>query len=141
MECLGIPLVGSIAEHKTLVSSTKLALRFVSVNRCGDIGILCMDVCDHLTVGTVESNLLTSVANLAADITSDLLEVHLLCGDVSLAKKHDLKKTKHSFRDELSSVIKARSSQLTMPVLVAVSMATLASGLMRMQASSTPSEI
>lgn len=48
-----------------------------------------MDVCDHLTVGTVESNLLTSVANLAADVTSDLLEVHLLCRDVSLAKKHD----------------------------------------------------
>jgi len=48
-----------------------------------------MDVCDHLAVGTVESNLLTSVANLAANVTSDLLEVHLLCGDVSLAKKHD----------------------------------------------------
>ena len=66
-----------------------------------------MDVCDHLTVGTVESNLLTSVADLTADVTSNLLKVHLLCGDVSLAKQYDLKKTKNLVRNELSSVVKA----------------------------------
>ena len=91
VECLGVPLVGSVAEHKTLVSSTKLTLRFISVNRRGNIGILRLDVCDHLAVGAVEPNLLTSVANLAADVTSDLLKVHLLRGDVSLAKQYDLK--------------------------------------------------
>ena len=96
MECLGVPLVGSVAEHKTLVSSTKLALRFVSVNRRGNIGILRLDVCDHLAVGAVEPNLLTSVANLAADVTSDLLKVHLLRGDVSLAKQYDLKNKEFS---------------------------------------------
>ena len=115
MECLGIPLVGSIAEHKTLVSSTKLALRFVSVNRCGDICILCMDVCDHLAVGTVESNLLTSVANLAANVTSNLLEVHLLCGDVSLAKKHDLKK--QSIHLEMNFRVSLKLGQVHLPCL------------------------
>ena len=66
-----------------------------------------MDVCDHLTVGTVESNILTSVADLTADVTSNLLKVDLLCGDVSLAKQYDLKKTKNLVRNELSSVVKA----------------------------------
>ena len=61
------------------------------MNRRGNIGILRLDVCDHLAVGAVEPNLLTSVANLAADVTSDLLKVHLLRGDVSLAKQYDLK--------------------------------------------------
>ena len=94
MECLGVPLVGSVAEHKTLVARTELTLSFVPVHRRGDIGILSVNVRDDLAIGTVEANFLTSVADLPADITSDLLEVHLIRGDVCLTKQYDLKEEK-----------------------------------------------
>ena len=94
VERLGVPLVGGVAEHKTLVARTELTLSFVPVHRRGDICILSMNVRDDLAIGTVEANFLTSVADLPADITSDLLEVHLISGDVCLTKQYDLNKEK-----------------------------------------------
>ena len=52
-----------------------------------DVGILCLDVSDHLHVGAVKANLITSVADLTADIASDLLEVNLVGGNASLTKE------------------------------------------------------
>jgi hypothetical protein len=49
-----------------------------------------MDVSDHLAVGAVKANLFASVADLTAHVTSDLLEVNLVGGDVSLTKKDNL---------------------------------------------------
>ena len=85
MERLSVPLVGGVAEHKTLISSTKFTLCFVTVHRRGNIGILSMNVSDHLAISAVEANVFTSIADLAADITSNLLKVHLIRRDVCLA--------------------------------------------------------
>ena len=90
VESLGVPLVGGISEHKTLVTGTELRLGLVSVDGGSDVSILGVDVGNDLAVGAVKTNFLTSVAHLAADIASDLLEVDLLSRDVSLSKKHNL---------------------------------------------------
>jgi len=87
---LGVPLVGGVSKHKSLVASAKLSLIFVSMDGCRNVGILCMDVSDHLAVGTVKANLFASVADLTAHVASDLLEVNLVGGDVSLTKKDNL---------------------------------------------------
>jgi len=60
------------------------------VDGCRDVGILSVDVSDHFHVGAVKTNLITSVADLTADITSDLLEVNLVGGDASLTKEDNL---------------------------------------------------
>ena len=85
VERLSVPLVGGVAKHKTLISSTKFTLCFVTVHRRGNIGILSMNVSDHLAISAVEANVFTSIADLAADITSNLLKVHLIRRDVCLA--------------------------------------------------------
>jgi len=46
-----------------------------------NVGILLLDVSDHLHVGAVKANSVRSETNLTANITSDLLEVNLLSGD------------------------------------------------------------
>ena len=78
MERLGVPLIGGVAEHEALVASTKFGLDLVAVDCCHDVGILSLDVCDDLTVGSIKANLLSSVAYLTAHIASDLLKVHLV---------------------------------------------------------------
>lgn len=89
VESLGVPLVGGISEHETLVTGSELRLGLVSVDGGGDVSILGVDVGNDLAVGAVKTNILTSVANLAADVTSNLLEVDLLSRDVSLSKKNN----------------------------------------------------
>ena len=90
MQSLLIPLISSVAEHESLVSSTIIALILVSVDRGSNVGILCLDVKKYLTVIAIEANIITSEANLLANIASNLLEVHLFLAHASLTKKNDL---------------------------------------------------
>ena len=90
VESLGVPLVGGISEHESLIASGGLGLGLVSVDGGGDVSILSVDVHDDLAVGGVKAYSLGSEANLSAGVTGDLLEVYLLHGDVSLSKKNDL---------------------------------------------------
>jgi hypothetical protein len=61
------------------------------VDRGGDVGILRVDVRDDLAVGAVEADVLARIADLAANVPGDLLEVDLVGGDTSLTEKDDLK--------------------------------------------------
>ena len=81
VEGLGVPLVGGISEHKSLIASAIFSFVLASVDGCHDVGILSLDVRDNLHVGAVKANSVGSETNLTANITSDLLEVNLLSGD------------------------------------------------------------
>ena len=90
MQSFLVPLVRGIAEHKALVTSTDISLSLVGVDGSEDVCILGLNVCDYLTVRSIESNCLTSVADLSADIASDLLKVNLVSGHSGFTKKDDL---------------------------------------------------
>ena len=132
VEDFGVPLVSGISKHKALVTSTSVLFGLsTSVNGGCDVSILRLDVGDDLAVGAVKTDSLRGVANLAADLASDLFEVDRI-STACLSKKHNLKR---EIRLEFYFMM------LTMPVLVAVSMAHLALGLSLRQASRQPSEI
>ena len=138
MEKLVVPLVGCVAEHETLITSAKLRLFLVAVDGGSDVGILGVDVGDDLAVCTVKTDSLRGVANTPADLSSDLLEVDLLVCHAGLTEKHNLQNK--SAVNSASSKKIGGVKELTMPVLVAVSMATFALGSTRRQASRIPSE-
>lgn len=108
-----------------------------------DIGILLFNVGNDLAVGAVETDLFTGVADLAAHLTSNCFEVNLGFVEARhFSKKDNLQKNKFVRIERERLNFNAESSKsLTMPVLVAVSIAHLASGLALRQASRIPSEI
>ena len=92
----------------------------------GDLFALRLHIDNHVHVGTVQARLCTGVSDLLAHLASYLVKVNLAFIYADLTQKHELKS-------------KSSVEHLTIPDLVAVSMATLASGLIRMQASRIPS--
>ena len=86
VQVLGIPLVGGIAEHEALVSSTEVVLLLLLVHSVGDFSGLRLDVEDHVHIVAVETDLRCIVANTDADVSCDLLEIHLFLGDTCFAE-------------------------------------------------------
>jgi len=89
VECLLIPLIGSIAKHDSLVTSSEILLLLVSVDSRGNVGILCLNDLDHVALSAIESLFPRIVSDSFAGITGDLLEIDLLLGDASLAHEDE----------------------------------------------------
>ena len=120
------------------------------VDGSGNVSILGVHVDDDLAFVGIETNILAGEANLAADSSGNLLEIDLGLVDADFSEKNDLKDTEETMLGYLlgcvvvfrTSLIKicAKSKSLTIPVLVAVSMATLQLGSTLRHASRIPSE-
>ena len=90
-ESLGVPFIGSVAEHEALISRAEvfIGLLEVTVDGVSDVGILSFNSGDDLGLIAVESDFLRGVADILADISCDLLEVdgRTLNGDLSKETK------------------------------------------------------
>lgn len=85
VECLLVPLIGSIAKHDSLITSSEILLLLVSVDSRSNVGILCLNDLDHVALSPIETLLPRIVSDSFAGVTCDLLEINLLLGDASLA--------------------------------------------------------
>jgi hypothetical protein len=94
----------------------------------GNLSGLSLHVDDDLAVIAVNTDIVTSETYFSKGASDNLLEVNLLLVNVDLAQKHNL---------QITMII---SLQLTIPVLVAVSIATLELGSILKQASRIASE-
>ena len=128
VESLGIPLISSISEHESLITSSHVFHGLLDVHGVSDLRRLSVHIDDDLAVVAVDADLVAHKADLLQRLAHNLLELHLVVLDAHLAEKHNL----HGGHEERA---------LTMPVLVAVSMATLALGSTLRQASTIASEI
>lgn len=81
-----------------------------SMNTSSNVSILCLNICDNLAVGTIEANVLTSVANRAARFTCNLLKVNLIGVNVCLSKKNDHARLCSSLHSDFSIRIDAKAS-------------------------------
>ena len=89
VECLLIPLIGSIAKHDSLVTSSEILLLLVPVDSRGNVGILCLNNLDHVALSPIKTLLPRIVANSFACVSCDLLEIHLLLRDTRLSHEHE----------------------------------------------------
>ena len=133
VENLSVPLISGISEHKSLISGSHIGFVLGFVHSSGNVGILCVNVNNDLAVVAIKSDILTGESNLSADLSGNLLEVNFVFVDRDLSKKNNL-----NFIQKLEHF--DRFFILTIPVLVAVSIATLALGSTLRQASRIPSE-
>ena len=129
MESFCVPLIRGVAEHEALITCAEVLFVLLGPHTVSDFFTLGLDIDDDVALAAVETDIVVGVANSFGDFTSDLLEVDLLFSDAGLSEKHDLKNTRCQ-----------SMNCLTMLLLVAVSIATLASGLTLMQASRIPSD-
>ena len=90
MQSILVPLVGGIAEHKTLITSTYISIRLVGVDGGKNIGILGLDVGDYLAVRTIKSDCFAGITNLSTNIASDLLKVDLVRGHSGFSEENNL---------------------------------------------------
>ena len=82
-----IPLVSCIAKHQSLITCSKIrfVLRLISVHSVCNSGILSFNVGNDVTSQTVQSFVLVVKANLLANVSGDLFEVHLLFCNTSFS--------------------------------------------------------
>lgn len=77
MKSLGIPFVGSITEHESLITGSHIHLVFSSVNGSSDVSILSVDINDDLALVAIETNIIASETNFLTNLSGNLLEVDL----------------------------------------------------------------
>ncbi len=94
MKSFGIPLIGGISEHESLISSSHIELVLGLVNSSGNVGILSMDINNDLAVVAVKTNVFAGESNLLADLSGDALKVNLGLVDANFSKKNNLFWTK-----------------------------------------------
>jgi hypothetical protein len=79
-----VPLVGGISEHQSLVSSSKVVVLLLLMDRVSDFRALALNFDENVAVVAVEANLGAGVTNLLADTSGDGFVVDLtLAGDLS----------------------------------------------------------
>lgn len=78
VKSLGIPFIGGITEHQSLVSCSHVQLVLLKMDCCGDLAALGMNIDDNLAILAIKSNVLTSESDLSADSSCNLLEVYLI---------------------------------------------------------------
>jgi hypothetical protein len=88
-ESFSIPLVGGIAEHEALISSTEIVSRLfmVSMDSLGDVGVLGLNVDQNVHVLAVQAFVIAVVTDSLADVSGDLLEVYLRSSACNFSKK------------------------------------------------------
>lgn len=95
---LGIPLVGGVSEHESLISSSKVFDVLLLVHGVSDLGGLAFNLHEHVAVVAVESDVGRGVANFLADAAGNGFVVDLLfAGDFS--KESDLVVSIFDLRD------------------------------------------
>ena len=77
-----------------MITSTYISIRLVGVDGGKNIGILGLDVRDYLAVGAIKSDCLAGIADLSANITSDLLKVDLFGRHSCFSKEDNLQANK-----------------------------------------------
>merc|ERR1719253_2101617 len=77
MKSFGIPFIGSISEHKTLITSTHIFFILRFVNSCSNILILSMHIQNNAHVISIKATLWAGESNFFNNSSSNLLEVDL----------------------------------------------------------------
>ena len=90
VEGLGIPLVGGIAEHDTLITSTEVIHVLLDVHGLSDLRGLSLDVDEDGHGLVVKTLVLIIIADLSGNISSDLLVVDGGAIDEGLTKEANL---------------------------------------------------
>lgn len=90
VESLRIPLRGSVSKHKSLISSSEIALIFRLVDSSSDVGILSVNIEDNLALVAIEANVVTGEAHLLANSSGDLLKVDLRFVDADFSEEDNL---------------------------------------------------
>jgi hypothetical protein len=88
-EGLGVPLIGGVAEHESLISSTKIFDGLLLVDRVGDLASLSLNLYKDIAVIAVQSNISTGVADLLADTAGNGFVVNFLFAG-NFSKKSNL---------------------------------------------------
>ena len=86
----GVPLVGGVTEHETLITGAHIELILVSVDGSGNVGILSVHVDNDIALIGVETDLLAGETNFLADSSGNLLEVDLRLVNANFSKKNNL---------------------------------------------------
>ena len=119
MESNRVPLIGSIAEHNTLITSTKVIHFLGNVDSLSNLGALSLDVNKNGHGLVVETLILLIITNLSANVSGNLLEVdggavneglteetdHLCLGSSLEAKLAVLVLTKALIEDTIRNLI------------------------------------
>jgi hypothetical protein len=127
-------LIGGISEHDTLVTSSKLLKRLLVMKTLGDIWGLLLDSDQDIAGLVVEALSGVIITDILDGVTDDLLVVEAgLGGDFT--ENHD-----HTYYHAVSTGDREKRGSKCLPVLVAVSHATLDNGSSAKQASKTASE-
>jgi len=86
----GVPLVGGVTEHETLITGAHVELILVSVDGSSNVGILSVHVDNDIALVGVETDLLAGETNFLADSSGNLLEVDLRLVNANFSKKNNL---------------------------------------------------
>ena len=87
----GIPLIGGISKHESLITSSHIQLILGFVDSSSDVCILSMDINDNIAFIAIKTNIFAGEAYLSADSSGNLLEVNFALIDGYFSKKNDLK--------------------------------------------------
>jgi hypothetical protein len=77
MKGLGVPFVGSITEHESLITGSHIHLVLSSMDGSSNVGILSVNIDDDLAIVAIETYIFTSETNFLANLSGNLLEVDL----------------------------------------------------------------
>jgi len=119
MESNRVPLIGSIAEHNALITSTKVIHFLGNVDSLSNFGALSLNVNENGHGLVVETLILLIITNLSANVSGNLLEVdggavneglteetdHLCLGSSLEAKLAVLVLTKALIEDTIRNLI------------------------------------
>lgn len=74
MESFGVPLIGGVSEHKSLISCSHVFFIFVQMYALGNFGRLSVHINDYLTIIAVNTLVIRSESNLFESLSSNLLK-------------------------------------------------------------------
>ena len=90
MESLGIPLIGGVTEHESLITSTHIFLVFGGVDTSSDVLVLSVNVKNNSASVGIESNIFRGESDISGNLSGNLLEVDLGAINRDFSKKNNL---------------------------------------------------
>ena len=90
MKSLSIPLISSITEHESLISSSHIFLIFFFMNTSSNVFILAVNVDNNRASIGIKTNIISGESNFSCDLSGNLLEVDLCGINTNLSKKYNL---------------------------------------------------
>ena len=129
-----VPFICSITKHQTLITSSHFFFSLLFMYSKSNIGILCLNIDYNIALISVKTDFFTCKSNFPTNFSCNFFKVDLILRNAHFSEKNNLLKN-NTIKNIILKML------LTIPVLVAVSRATLQLGSILMHASRIPSEI